>query len=54
MNLIEVLNLVTPDLGRSLAGFAPELLIVATIVALLVWRLFQRTTRSNLSGIAMV
>src|SRR5262245_34377293 len=54
MNLIEVLNLVTPDLGRSLAGFAPEILIVATIVLLLVWRLFQRTTRSNLGGIAIV
>jgi len=54
MNLIEVLNLVTPDIGRSSAGFAPEIVIVATIVLLLVWRLFQRTTRSNLSGIALI
>jgi NADH-quinone oxidoreductase subunit N len=54
MNLIEVLNLVTPDVARSLAGFAPEILIVVTIVLLLVWRLFQRAAGSNMSGLALV
>ncbi len=54
MNLSEVLSLMTPDLHRSLRGLIPEIVIVVTIVLLLVWRLFQQSFRSNLSGIALL
>ncbi len=54
MNLSDVLKLVSPDLGRSLKGLAPEIVLVATIVLLLMWRVFQRSARSSLSGVAMV
>src|SRR5262245_65812730 len=53
MNLIEVLSLLTPGVNRSLAGLAPEIILVITIVMLLVVRIFQRTTRTNLSGVAL-
>jgi NADH-quinone oxidoreductase subunit N len=54
MNLTDVLGLLAPDVNRSLAGLAPEIILVVTIVMLLVVRLFQRTTRWNLSGVALL
>jgi NADH-quinone oxidoreductase subunit N len=54
MNLTDVLGLLVPDVNRSLAGLAPEIILVITIVMLLVVRLFQRTTRWNLSGVALL
>src|SRR2546422_7137048 len=53
MKLTEALNLMLPDLNRSLIGLAPEITLVITIVLLLVVRLFQRSTRSNLGGVAL-
>src|SRR5262245_53786475 len=54
MNLTDVLGLLAPDVNRSLAGLAPEIILVITIVMLLVIRLFQRTTHWNLSGVALL
>jgi NADH-quinone oxidoreductase subunit N len=44
MELLDIFNLVNEDLWRSLKLFAPELVLVGTIVTLLVVRLFQRTS----------
>src|SRR5262245_18292014 len=53
MKLTEILNLMLPDLNRSLAGLAPELMLVVTIVLLLVVRLLQRSSHSSVGGLAM-
>lgn len=54
MKLTDVLHLLVPDVNRSLVGLLPELVLVATIILLLVVRLFQRSMRSNLGGLALV
>ncbi len=54
MDLSSVLKQLTPDIGRSVAGVAPELLLVATIVLLLVWRVVGRSATSSLTGVALV
>src|SRR5262245_4917316 len=54
MKLTDVLTLLVPDVNRSLVGMAPEIVLIITIVLLLVVRLFQRSTRSNLGGLALV
>jgi NADH-quinone oxidoreductase subunit N len=54
MKLTDALSLLIPDVSRSVIGLAPELVLVLTIVLLLVVRLFQRSTRSNLGGLALL
>ena len=38
MMLTDVISQLTDDLGRSLRGFAPEIILVAVIVLMLLWR----------------
>ena len=52
MDLNEVVARVTSDLVQSLPGFAPEIVLVATIVLMLIVPLFFRTPRFNANGLA--
>jgi NADH-quinone oxidoreductase subunit N len=54
MDLSSVLRQLTPDISRSAAGIAPELLLVATIVLLLLWRVVGRSATSGVTGVALV
>jgi NADH-quinone oxidoreductase subunit N len=54
MSLTETLSHVSHDLSRSLRGFAPELVVVLCIVLLLFLRLFVRSPRASMGGLALV
>ncbi|MBI3464468.1 MAG: NADH-quinone oxidoreductase subunit N [Planctomycetes bacterium] len=54
MKLDLVIDALASDLSRSLAGLAPEIVLITTIVLLLLVRLFPGSTRYHMGGLALV